>query len=74
MLFAHQGGWDEALIVLAPMIVFFGLLFVANRRARLAEGAPDAADVRDVALKLVFWPVTVSVWAGKQVLRRLQNR
>ena len=37
MLFAHQGGWDEALIVLAPMIVFFGRLFVANRRARLAE-------------------------------------
>ena len=51
MLFAHQGGWDEALIVLAPMIVFFGLLFVANRRARLAEaeaavaGADDAAEV-----------------------------
>ena len=45
MLFAHQGGWDEALIVLAPMLVFFGLLFVANRRARLAEGeALDEAE------------------------------
>lgn len=44
MLLAHQGGWDEAVIVLAPMIVFFGLLFVANRRARLA-----AAQMGDVA-------------------------
>ena len=48
MLFAHQGGWDEALIVLAPMIVFFGLLFVANRRARLAEGAPAAEEPAEV--------------------------
>lgn len=37
VLFAHQGGWDEALIVLAPMLVFFGLLFLANRRARAFE-------------------------------------
>lgn len=48
MLLGHQGGWDEALIVLAPMIVFFGLLFVANRRARAseeAEGDEDGAGV-----------------------------
>ena len=38
------------------------------------RGGLDLNDVRDVGLKLVFWPVTVSVWAGKQVLRRLQNR
>ena len=34
----------------------------------------DVKDVRDVALKLAFWPVTVGVWAGKQVVRRLQER
>ena len=44
MLFAHQGGWDEALVVLAPMVVFFGLLYVANRRARQAEAAADPED------------------------------
>ena len=31
-LLAHQGGWDEILLVLAPLIVFAGLLVVARRR------------------------------------------
>jgi len=30
---AHQGGWDEILLVLVPIVVFAGLLVVANRRA-----------------------------------------
>lgn len=30
---AHQGGWDEILLVLAPIAIFAGLLFVANKRA-----------------------------------------
>jgi hypothetical protein len=30
---AHQGGWDEILLVLAPVLVFAGLLRVASRRA-----------------------------------------
>jgi hypothetical protein len=49
VLLAHQGGWDEALVVLAPMLVFFGLLFVANRRARAeeAEESEQAEDVED---------------------------
>lgn len=35
---ADQGGWDEILLVLAPIAVFSLLLHVANRRAaRLAE-------------------------------------
>lgn len=46
---AHQGGWDEILMVLAPVGLFAGLLYVANKRAsRLAadedvpdEGGPD---------------------------------
>ena len=33
MVLAHQGGWDEVLLVLAPVVLFAGLLFVANRRA-----------------------------------------
>jgi len=30
---AHQGGWDEILLVLAPVGLFTFLLYVANRRA-----------------------------------------
>lgn len=30
---AHQGGWDEILFVLAPLLVFGGLLWLARRRA-----------------------------------------
>jgi len=38
-VFAHQGGWDEALLVLGPLAVIGGLLHLANRRlkSRLAE-------------------------------------
>jgi len=32
VLFAHQGGWDETLFVLAPVIIFALLLLVARRR------------------------------------------
>ena len=31
--FAHQGGWDEILLVLAPVSLFAVLLYVANKRA-----------------------------------------
>lgn len=49
---AHQGGWDEALLVLGPMVVFAGLLAIARRRvdeeAQEDEGGgeppPDAHD------------------------------
>jgi hypothetical protein len=30
---AHQGGWDEFLMVAAPVGIFAALLFSANRRA-----------------------------------------
>lgn len=30
---AHQGGWDEILLVLAPLSLFAVLLYVANKRA-----------------------------------------
>lgn len=32
-LLAHQGGWDEILMVLVPIALFAALLVVANRRA-----------------------------------------
>ena len=35
-LLAHQGGWDEALLIGGPMIVIAGLLVVAKRRVDAA--------------------------------------
>ena len=55
-LLAHQGGWDEILLVLTPIALFAGLLWLANSRAnrelrRRAEADPrpdaDAADPPD---------------------------
>lgn len=31
-LLAHQGGWDEVLLVASPIVVFGVLLTIANRR------------------------------------------
>lgn len=60
-ILAHQGGWDEILLVAAPLAVFGGALWLANRRAnaKLAERAlaggqaigPDAAKVTDDQLE-----------------------
>jgi hypothetical protein len=37
-MLAHQGGWDEMLMVAVPVGAFAGLLYVANRRAsKLAD-------------------------------------
>lgn len=37
--FAHQGGWDEVLLVLVPLAIIGVLLIIANQRmkARLDE-------------------------------------
>ena len=44
VVFAHQGGWDEILMVAAPVALFAGLLFMANRRADAeVEAKRDAA-------------------------------
>lgn len=40
LVFAHQGGWDELLMVAVPVAVFALLLRVANRRAN-SIGAPE---------------------------------
>jgi hypothetical protein len=50
LVLAHQGGWDEILLVLAPVSLFAFLLFVANRRAaRLVELEDQAANDDDGA-------------------------
>jgi cyanate permease len=36
---AHQGGWDEILLVVGPMAVIAGLLWLAKRRLTRAERA-----------------------------------
>ncbi len=46
LLLAHQGGWDEALMVLVPIGLFAFVLFMANRRAERVRSererlAPD---------------------------------
>lgn len=33
LVLAHQGGWDEILLILTPISLFAGLLWIANRRA-----------------------------------------
>jgi hypothetical protein len=48
LLLAHQGGWDEALLVGGPILVIMALLWLAKRRvdhaaaSRPADGHPDA--------------------------------
>lgn len=33
-MLAHQGGWDEILLVAGPIVVIVGLLALANKRAK----------------------------------------
>lgn len=46
---AHQGGWDEILMVAGPLLVFGGVLWLANKRAneRLALAAQGDASTSD---------------------------
>jgi hypothetical protein len=41
VVLAHQGGWDEMLLVLVPIAIFAALLWVANRRANRARDERD---------------------------------
>ncbi|MHB1138513.1 MAG: hypothetical protein ACYC2O_06105 [Microthrixaceae bacterium] len=41
---AHQGGWDEILMVLVPVAIFAVLLYVANRRAGGLAARDDAEE------------------------------
>lgn len=42
LVLAHQGGWDEILVVLLPLGIFAGLLAVARRRADQMDTDDDA--------------------------------
>jgi hypothetical protein len=45
MIFAHQGGWDEMLMVLVPVALVVFLLRLANKRVKdqqRAEQSPGA--------------------------------
>lgn len=44
MVVAHDGGWDEAALVAAPIALFAGLLWVAKRRADAERASADVAD------------------------------
>lgn len=40
---AHQGGWDEILMVAGPLAVFALVLWLANKRANLKLAEQEAA-------------------------------
>ena len=41
---AHQGGWDEALLVAGPLLLFAGIVWNAKRRAVKQTQAPAGED------------------------------
>jgi hypothetical protein len=41
VVFAHQGGWDEVGLVLAPIALFAVLLYIANKRAGNLDDADE---------------------------------
>lgn len=42
-MLAHQGGWDEILLVVVPLLLVGLALWIANKRvsAQLEEAQPD---------------------------------
>ncbi|MGB3734691.1 MAG: hypothetical protein WA964_07030 [Ilumatobacter sp.] len=44
-LLAHQGGWDEVLLIGGPIVAIAGLLILAKRRVEAA--AADVSDASD---------------------------
>ena len=40
-LLAHQGGWDEILMLLAPVAVIVGVLALVKRRVDRTAAVPD---------------------------------
>jgi len=41
IVLAHEGGWDEILLVAGPLIILWGLLVLANRRAKRLRDNED---------------------------------
>jgi hypothetical protein len=45
VVYAHQGGWDEILLVLGPIAVMAALVAIAQRKARrLGPHHPENAE------------------------------
>jgi hypothetical protein len=42
VVLAHQGGWDEILLVVAPLVVVAGLLWIAKRRVDRAAASRNS--------------------------------
>jgi hypothetical protein len=51
-MIAHQGGWDEILLVLGPIAVIIGLLMLARKRVDAAERKPAAKGQKPPAPKV----------------------
>jgi hypothetical protein len=55
VLLAHQGGWDEILLIAGPIVLIMGLLWLAKRRVdhaaslRGTGGADTGGDAGDPA-------------------------
>lgn len=47
LLIAHQGGWDEVIVVFIPIAIFAGLLAVANRRATQEQAEREPPEPPD---------------------------
>jgi hypothetical protein len=45
-MLAHQGGWDEILLIVAPMLVIVGLLRLAKRRVERQQVPHETLDER----------------------------
>ena len=43
-ILAHQGGWDEMLLVAGPIALVAGLLWLARRRVTRTHTAPTPED------------------------------
>ena len=50
-MIAHQGGWDEILLVLGPIAVIVGLLMLAHKRVDAAEKKNGATGAKPPAEK-----------------------
>lgn len=46
---AHQGGWDEALLVVTPLLLFAGMVWNAKRRAGKQAETDTAATAEATA-------------------------
>ena len=44
---AHQGGWDEILLIAGPMVLIAGLLVLAKRRVDAAQHGDRGSEGAD---------------------------